>query len=132
MVGRSMGFWCVGGGAYGRAVREPKAVVCTLGTLNADCGKAFSLLRFFVAEGPRNEVPPRTVANSDKKIRSHITRANVRSSNPASTPTTDHQPRAQTPDRVRTQITRVSSTSPAPGRPRPPNISPAPKPLPDS
>ncbi len=50
-----------------RATREPKAVVCTLGTLKTDCGEAFSLLRFFVAEGPRNEVPPRTVANSDKK-----------------------------------------------------------------
>jgi hypothetical protein len=29
------------------------------------------LLRFFVAEGPRNEVPPRTVANSDKKYCQH-------------------------------------------------------------
>jgi hypothetical protein len=43
------------------------------------------LLRFFVAEGQRNEVPPRTVANSDKKFSQHKTRANVRSSNPAST-----------------------------------------------
>ncbi len=66
-------------------------MVCTLGTLNTDCGKAFSLLRFFVAEGPRNEVPPRTVANSDKKYSQHRTRANVRSSNPACTP--DHRPR---------------------------------------
>ena len=32
-----------------RATREPKAVACTLGTLKTDCGKAFSLLRFFVA-----------------------------------------------------------------------------------
>src|SRR5277367_3502408 len=71
-----------------RSTREPKAVVCTLGTLNTDCGKAFSLLRFFVAVGQRNEVPPRTVANSDKKFSSHTTRASVRSSNPASTPTT--------------------------------------------
>jgi DNA-binding MarR family transcriptional regulator len=55
------------------------------------------LLRFFVAEGPRNEVPPRTVANSDKKYGQHRTRANVSSSNPASTPTTDHQPRAPKP-----------------------------------
>jgi hypothetical protein len=29
------------------------------------------LLRFFVAVGPRNEVPPRTVANSDKKYSQH-------------------------------------------------------------
>src|SRR5271154_5221316 len=35
-----------------RATREPKAVVCTLGTLNTDCGEAFSLLRFFVAVPP--------------------------------------------------------------------------------
>src|ERR1700729_4271966 len=72
-----------------RATREPKAVVCTLGTLNTDCGEAFSLLRFFVAVGQRNEVPPRTVANSDKKYCSHTTRANVSSTNPAPTP--DHQ-----------------------------------------
>jgi hypothetical protein len=61
------------------------------------------LLRFFVAVGQRNEVPPRTVANSDKKYCQYITRANVSSSNPAPTPTTDHQPRAPHPDRVRTQ-----------------------------
>ncbi len=71
-----------------RATREPKAVVCTLGTLNTGCGEAFSLLRFFVAVGQRNEVPPRTVANSDKKYSQHKTRANVSSSNPASTLTT--------------------------------------------
>jgi hypothetical protein len=41
------------------------------------------LLRFFVAVGQRNEVPPRTVANSDKKFSQHTTRANVSSSNPA-------------------------------------------------
>src|SRR5471032_1361844 len=91
-----------------RATREPKAVVCTLGTLNTDCGEAFSLLRFFVAVGQRNEVPPRTVANSDKKFSQNTTRANVSSSNPASTPTTEHQPRAKTLDRVRTQITRAN------------------------
>ncbi len=78
-----------------RSTREPKAVVCTLGTLNTDCGEAFSLLRFFVAVGQRNEVPPRTVANSDKKYSQYTTRANVRSSNPAPTPTTEHdEPRA--------------------------------------
>ena len=36
-----------------RTTREPKAVVCTLGTLNTDCGEAFSLLRFFVAVGQK-------------------------------------------------------------------------------
>ncbi len=57
----------VRGSSEHRSTREPKAV-CTLGTLNTDCGEAFSLLRFFVAVGQRNEVPPRTVANSDKKF----------------------------------------------------------------
>src|ERR1700722_8158818 len=70
-----------------RSTREPKAVVCTLGTLKTDCGEAFSLLRFFVAVGQRNEVPPRTVANSDKKFSSRKTRANASSSNSASTST---------------------------------------------
>src|SRR5471032_48853 len=83
-----------------RATREPKAVACTLGTLNTDCGEAFSLLRFFVAVGQRNEVPPRTVANSDKKFSSHTTRANVRSNNPA--PTHDHRGKHQPKTRVRT------------------------------
>ncbi len=78
----------MGGSSEHRSTREPKAVVCTLGTLKIDCWKAFSLLRFFVAVGQRNEVPPRTVANSDKKFSQHLTRANVRSSNPAPTPTT--------------------------------------------
>ncbi|WP_218778386.1 hypothetical protein, partial [Caballeronia sordidicola] len=45
----------------------------------------FSLLRFFVAEGPRNEVPPRTVANSAKKVSQHKTRGSLKSNNPAST-----------------------------------------------
>src|SRR5471032_104663 len=80
------------GSSEHRATREPKAVVCTLGTLNIDCGKAFSLLRFFVAVGQRNEVPPRTVANSDKKFSQHTTRANVSSSNPAPTQSHGHEP----------------------------------------
>src|SRR6202042_1003954 len=83
------------GSSEHRATREPKAVVCTLGTLNTDCGEAFSLLRFFVAVGQRNEVPPRTVANSDKKFSQQITRANVSSNNPALT--RDHRPSAPRP-----------------------------------
>ena len=51
----------MGGSSEHRATWEPKAVACTLGTLNTDCGKAFSLLRFFVAVGHRNKVPPCTV-----------------------------------------------------------------------
>ncbi len=78
-----------------RATREPKVAACTLGTLNTDCGKAFSLLRFFVAVGQRNEVPPRTVANSDKKYSQHTTRANVRSNNPVLTLTTASVPRSK-------------------------------------
>src|SRR5271154_7442164 len=82
----------IGGSSEHRSTREPKAWACTLGTLNTDCGKAFSLLRFFVAVGQRNEVPPRTVANSDKKYSQYITRANVRSSNPALTLDRRRQP----------------------------------------
>ncbi|WP_218778186.1 hypothetical protein, partial [Caballeronia sordidicola] len=47
--------------------------------------KAFSLLRFFFAVGKRNEVPPRTVANSAKEISQNRTRESLKSSNPTST-----------------------------------------------
>jgi hypothetical protein len=50
------------------------------------------LLRFFVAVGQRNEVPPRTVANSDKKYCQHITREGLSSSNPAPTQPNGHIP----------------------------------------
>jgi hypothetical protein len=38
------------------------------GHLRISGWKAFSLLRFFVAVGQRNEVPPRTVAKSAKEV----------------------------------------------------------------
>ena len=119
-----------------RSIREPKAVVCTLGTLNIDCWTAFSLLCFFVAEGPRNEVPPRTVANSDKKFSQHTARANVRSNNPALIP--DHRPSASRPaPRVRTLLPAVHRRERiSPGReqkpirtyPQPPDAGPVPLP----
>jgi hypothetical protein len=60
------------------------------GHLCAFVWKAFSLLRFFVAVGQRNEVPPRTVANSAKEVSKNGTREGPNSSNPAAT---QHQPR---------------------------------------
>ncbi|WP_218778365.1 hypothetical protein, partial [Caballeronia sordidicola] len=43
-------------------------VTARSGHLRISGWKAFSLLRFFVAVGQRNEVPPRTVANSAKEV----------------------------------------------------------------
>ena len=63
-----------------------KLVLARCGHFRISGGKAFSLLRFFVAVGQRNEVPPRTVANSAKENIQHITRSGLSSSNPASTP----------------------------------------------
>jgi hypothetical protein len=44
------------------------------------------LLRFFFAVGKRNEVPPRTVANSAKENSQKRTRETPKSSHPAPTP----------------------------------------------
>ncbi|WP_218778179.1 hypothetical protein, partial [Caballeronia sordidicola] len=44
-------------------------VIARSGHLRISGWEAFSLLRFFVAVGQRNEVPPRTVAKSAKEIR---------------------------------------------------------------
>jgi hypothetical protein len=62
-------------------------VTARSGHLRVSGWKAFSLLRFFVAVGQRNEVPPRTVANSAKKISQDETREDLKSNNPAPTPT---------------------------------------------
>jgi hypothetical protein len=51
--------------------------------------------------GQRNEVPPRTVANSDKKYSQNRIRANVSSNNPAPTPTASGSTHLK--PRVRTQ-----------------------------
>jgi len=75
-------------------------LVARCGHLRISGGEAFSLLRFFVAVGQRNEVPPRTVANSDKENRKQETREGLSSSNPASTPTAtthSYEPTHQTP-----------------------------------
>jgi hypothetical protein len=61
-------------------------VTARSGHLCAVGGEAFSLLRFFFAVGKRNEVPPRTVAKSAKKISQDVTREDLGSNNPASTP----------------------------------------------
>src|SRR5580704_15788214 len=54
--------------------------------------RRFLCFCFFFAGGKRNEVPPRTVANSDKENSQHITTADLSSSNPALTSTTTPEP----------------------------------------
>src|SRR5471030_3070443 len=60
---------------------------CTLGQLTSPRSESSFFSSFLCRFGQRNDVPPRTVANSDKeKIRLKQT-ANAESSNPAWTPT---------------------------------------------
>ena len=49
-------------------VKYQTVVTARSGHLRISGGEAFSLLRFFFAVGKRNEVPPRTVANSAKEV----------------------------------------------------------------
>jgi hypothetical protein len=61
---------------------------CTLWTLMSLRFESVFFASFLCRFGQRNDVPPRTVAKSDKeKIRLRQT-TNAESSNPASTPTT--------------------------------------------
>ncbi|WP_218778430.1 hypothetical protein, partial [Caballeronia sordidicola] len=48
-------------------LKDQTVVSARSGHLRISGWKAFSLLRFFFAVGKRNEVPPRTVANSAKE-----------------------------------------------------------------
>jgi hypothetical protein len=62
---------------------------CTLWTLRVERFESAFFASFLCRFGQRNDVPPRTVANSDKeKIRLSQT-TNAESTNPASTPTTN-------------------------------------------
>ena len=62
---------------------------CTLGQLTSPRSESVFFASFLCRFGQRNDVPPRTVANSDKeKIRLSQT-TNAESSNPALTPTTN-------------------------------------------
>ncbi len=65
-----------------------KRGACTLGTLTRPWFESAFFASFLCRFGQRNDVPPRTVANSAKKYRKHKPREGLSSSNPAPTPTT--------------------------------------------
>src|SRR5471032_15753 len=68
-----------------RAFGVPKYKNCTLWTLTCPRSESVFFASFLCRFGPRNDVPPRTVANSDKeKIRLTQT-TNTESTNPAMT-----------------------------------------------
>jgi hypothetical protein len=60
---------------------------CTLWTLDFLSGESVFFASFLCRQGPRNDVPPRTVANSDKEKIQLTQTTNPESSNPALTPT---------------------------------------------
>src|SRR5471032_3548575 len=60
---------------------------CTLGRLTSPRTESAFFASFLCRFGQRNDVPPRTVANSDKEKSQLTQTANAESSNPASTPT---------------------------------------------
>src|SRR5471030_1555537 len=61
---------------------------CTLGQLTSPRFESVFFASFLCRFGQRNDVPPRTVANSDKENSSLEQTANTESTNPALTPTT--------------------------------------------
>ena len=60
---------------------------CTLGQLTSPRSESVFFASFLCRFGQRNDVPPRTVANSDKENSSLTQTTNPESSNPAMTPT---------------------------------------------
>ncbi len=60
---------------------------CTLGQLMSPRSESVFFASFLCRFGQRNDVPPRTVANSDKENIRLMQTANTESSNPALTPT---------------------------------------------
>src|SRR5476651_2808942 len=61
---------------------------CTLGQLTGPRSESVFFASFLCRFGQRNDVPPRTVANSDKEKSQLKQTTNTESSNPAPTPTT--------------------------------------------
>ena len=70
-----------------RAFGAPMNQNCTLWTLRVAGCKSVFFASFLCRFGQRNDVPPRTVANSDKEISQPKQTTNTESSNPAMTPT---------------------------------------------
>ena len=60
---------------------------CTLGQLMSPRSESAFFASFLCRFGQRNDVPPRTVANSDKEMSQRKQTAKAESSNPALTPT---------------------------------------------
>src|ERR1700720_2601926 len=70
-----------------RAIRCQKLLACTLGTLTSRWLESAFFASFLCRFGQRNDVPPRTVANSDKENSSLKQTTKLSSNNPAMTPT---------------------------------------------
>ena len=68
-----------------RAIRCQKLLACTLGTLTRPWLESAFFASFLCRFGQRNDVPPRTVANSDKEISQLTQTTNTESTNPALT-----------------------------------------------
>ena len=97
-----------------------KLGACTLGQLTSPRSESAFFASFLCRFGQRNDVPPRTVANSDKENSSLKQTTNPESSNPALTPTTTAE---------LTTPTAAPTTKP---RPDPhPYRQPQPKPKPE-
>src|SRR5471030_2796795 len=79
----------VGGSGEHRAFGAPMNENCTLWTLRVAWFESVFFASFLCRFGQRNDVPPRTVANSAKKMSQLKQTTNAESSNPASTPTTN-------------------------------------------
>ena len=93
-------------------------LACTLWTLTCLRFESVFFASFLCRFGQRNDVPPRTVANSDKEINQNKIREDLQSSNPAMNPTanagtraTRHQPRPPSAQPQMRTKTNFASTS---------------------
>src|SRR5476651_915378 len=89
-----------------RAFGAPMNRNCTLWTLRVAWFESVFFASFLCRFGQRNDVLPRTVANSDKENIQLTQTAKVESSNPAMTPAPTPKPH-QTQPRVRTKTLRL-------------------------
>src|SRR5471032_2638778 len=86
------------------AFGAPMNRYCTLWTLRVAWFESVFFASFLCRFGQRNDVLPRTVANSDKEKIRHMQTANAESSNPALTPTSNPrtwQPEPDSPPRTK-------------------------------
>src|SRR5476649_1170909 len=82
---------------------------CTLGQLMSPRSESVFFASFLCRFGQRNDVPPRTVANSDKEISQLKQTAKAESSTPALNPTANagtwHKPRPPIPEPTNPALT---------------------------